>query len=108
MERSSKEEIRRQAIMLVQRLLIGWGDDPLQASARRAYDAVGWFSQQNPSALIADWYFTARGKEVDRFYQEWTFWQKMQQARCPICFGKVENPDCVLCSVCSALFEGEG
>jgi hypothetical protein len=51
----------------------------LQVPARMAYDAVGWYAQQNPYSVVAVWYFSQDANEVKHFLEEWTIWQRVQR-----------------------------
>jgi hypothetical protein len=76
-----QKEARASVIAFAYRLLEANGNvgDLLQAPARVAYDAVGWYAQQYPISVVAVWYFSQDANQVKHFLEEWAIWQRVQR-----------------------------
>ncbi len=80
-QREQRQEVRASVLAFAYQLLVTRSDggDVLQIPARSAYDALGWYAQQNPYSAVAGWYFSSDANEVQCFLEEWAIWQRVQR-----------------------------
>ncbi len=80
-QREQRKEVRASIIAFAYRLLVARSNegDVLQVPARSAYDALGWYAQQDPYSGVAGWYFSSDANEVKCFLEEWAIWQRVQR-----------------------------